>query len=537
MRWLVFLGVLAAAGLGFYGGATVDFGKLEAQLRNSPWLTAHEAVSFAKVFQTNQMRLQADLFSLPALSDAFENGGGAVLELKPGAVLVLAKSGSFFEFTAKGGTPALRKLDLQVVVNNDAYATFAKSEGYAIRPGVNVGNSGLGMRAHDLLFLPSSNELVVSYTFWKEDLNCAVLRASAIQLDANFDVVPGAAWRVIFETSPCLGLSGNKAKPFAGHQAGGRLGLLADGSVLVTVGDFKNDGSHRPDSADEGDGDYGKIWQVDAATGAKQLFSRGHRNPQGLLVTGAGDIWETEHGPVGGDELNAIRPGNHYGWPRVTLGRDCDECGWQIHGRHDGFAEPVYSWVPSIGVSNLIEVKNFDPLWDGDFLVASLVGETLHRVRVRSGGVQLVEPVRIGERIRDLYQAADGGVVLWTDSGKLIFLKKSVSASASDALVAALSPAAKDVVAQCGGCHGLDSAQGRAGVISLWGISGRRVAGTDYLAYSDALKAKGGVWSGQALSQYLENPQGFVPGTSMPYEGIADAATRAEVVRFLEQLR
>ncbi|MDP4822407.1 MAG: PQQ-dependent sugar dehydrogenase, partial [Aestuariivirgaceae bacterium] len=535
--WLVILGVVLAAGLGFYAGAALDTRKLEAQLRNSPWITAHDAVAVSQVYQTNQLRLEGEIFSLPALGEGFENGGGAILELKPDAVLVLAKSGRFLEFTATGGVPSLRPLEPQIELNNEAYAAFAKAEGYAIRPGANVGNSGLGMRAHDLLYLPASNELIASYTFWKPDQNCAVLRAAAMALDARREIIPGAAWRVIFETSPCLGLSGNKAKPFAGHQAGGRLGLLPDGSLLVTVGDFKNDGSHRQDSADDGDGDYGKIWQVNAATGAKQLFTRGHRNPQGLLVTDAGDIWETEHGPVGGDELNTIRQGTHYGWPRVTLGRDCDACGWQTHGRHDGFAEPVYSWVPSIGVSQLIELKNFHPLWDGDFLVASLVAETLHRVRVVHGGVQLVEPVRIGERIRDLYQAADGGIVLWTDSGKLIFLKKSVAASASAALVAALSPAAKDEVALCGACHGLESAQGRAGVISLWGISGRRVAGTDYPAYSDALKGKGGVWSGEALSRFLENPQGFAPGTSMPYEGIADAATRAEVVRFLEQLR
>jgi glucose/arabinose dehydrogenase len=92
-------------------------------------------------------------------------------------------------------------------------------------------------------------------------------------------------------------------------------------------------------------------------------------------------------------------------------------------GGHDDFEMPLYAWVPSIGVSNLIQVTNFADEWDGDLLVASLWPGKLRRLRMNGDRVLYDEPIPIGDRIRDIDQMADGRIVLLTDTAKLIVLE------------------------------------------------------------------------------------------------------------------
>jgi aldose sugar dehydrogenase len=269
----------------------------------------------------------------------------------------------------------------------------------------------------------------------------------------------------------------------------------------------------------------------------KTLYSRGHRNPQGLLRDSLGRVWSTEHGPIGGDELNLIRHGADYGWPRATLGRDCTTCDWQQDGRHVGFEQPVFAWVPSIGVSNLIEVKGFDKAWDGDLLLASLKGEALRRLRVQDGRVQFDEPIAIGDRIRDIAQLADHRIALWTDSGHLMFIRAITEASPAEALLAGYPEPVRALAQDCLACHSFDAGRPRAGAIGLWEIAGRAIAATDFADYSPALRNAGGTWDAAALDAFLTDPQGAVPGTTMAYAGIKDAAIRAELIRFLTSLK
>ena len=313
---------------------------------------------------------------------------------------------------------------------------------------------------------------------------------------------------------------------------------LADSRILVTVGDFKNDGEKRELSTADAAIDYGKTHVIDLASGeVSRRFTIGHRNPQGLTIADNGDIWSTEHGPQGGDEVNRLIPGADYGWPKVTLGMDCRGCDWQIEGRHEGYQKPAWAYVPSIGISNLIQIHNFAPLWDGDLLVASLKGETLHRLRLDGRRVMYDEPIRIGDRIRDLQQLRDGQIALWTDTGKLIFLTAELQPSRSETLAAKLSPAAQEVVAQCRLCHDLDSGQGRPGSIPLWGIVGRKPGAIENADYSPAMAGAGGAWSVTALDRFLADPQTAIPGTSMPFDGVASEDIRKEVVAFLATLK
>ncbi len=136
------------------------------------------------------------------------------------------------------------------------------------------------------------------------------------------------------------------------------------------------------------------------------IFSKGHRNPQGLLVLENNIILSTEHGPKGGDEINLIKYGKNYGWPIASYGsKYLIKENYKFNHSKLSFEEPIYAFLPSIGISEIIKVsKRFENLWDGSFLIASLNKETLFRVMFNENfsKVILIEEIFIGQRIRDL---------------------------------------------------------------------------------------------------------------------------------------
>ena len=142
----------------------------------------------------------------------------------------------------------------------------------------------------------------------------------------------------------------------------------------------------------------------------------GLRNPQGFARDAEGVLWETEHGPRGGDELNVLEAGGNYGWPRVSHGVDYNLRPVGRAGRHDGFASPVFFWTPSIGIGSVVvNDARFFPLWGDDLLVGSLVGRALLRIRRDGTDVKSVEEVYGGHPIRDMAQMLDGRIALFDD--------------------------------------------------------------------------------------------------------------------------
>src|SRR5262249_46684398 len=133
---------------------------------------------------------------------------------------------------------------------------------------------------------------------------------------------PGLSWQTVFESSPCVAVDIPGQPPhFAGIQIGGRLALLSERELLVTLGDNELDGLNSPISAPhDPKSSYGKTVLIDLQDFSSQNFSIGHRNPEGLYADRSGAIWETEHGPQGGDELNLLQRGSNYGWPLETYG-------------------------------------------------------------------------------------------------------------------------------------------------------------------------------------------------------------------------
>ncbi len=112
-----------------------------------------------------------------------------------------------------------------------------------------------------------------------------------------------------------------------------------------------------------------------------------------------GQLWTTEHGMRGGDELNRVMDAGDYGWPLDNLGTlYSGEVATSPSGpgRHTTFTPPAFAWVPSIATSNVMQLQGFHETWDGDLLVGSLKARTIFRVRVQEGRVIYVEPIPIG---------------------------------------------------------------------------------------------------------------------------------------------
>lgn len=525
--------MLTAAGLVYTDTFTVD--KLRLLVKYNPLATSVQPVQSETSIQTALLRLKLKTHAVAAMGDGFVSGAGAIQPI-PGGMLIAERNGRFHFFDERGTEPKLTATRISLDTNQIQFEAHAASEGYAIKPGRNVGYAGLGMRLHDLLLLHDSKRLAATYTRWDDEAKCVKLHLVIADFTAG-DMPEVGPWQTLFSTRPCMPLSGIKRKPFAGHQAGGRMVEMTDGRILFTIGDFKNDGVKRDISAADLSNSYGKLHSLDLVSGVTEVFSTGHRNAQGLVIASDGRIWSTEHGPTGGDEVNLLGKGADYGWPLATYGRDCANCAWQQQGRHDGHGLPILAYVPSIGISNLIELQDFAPIWNGDLLVASLKQETLHRLHIREGRAVVDEPIRIGDRLRDIQMLDDGRVALWTDSGKLMFLTAKMEPAQSALQAAKLPENAQDTIEQCRACHDLDPGIAGADRISLWGLHGRKKASLPGGQYSDALKAAGGTWDDAALDAFLASPATAIPGTSMAFEGIQDAALRQTIIDYLKALQ
>lgn len=387
-------------------------------------------------------------------------------------------------------------------------------------------------RTADLLAqdLGQNIRLFATHHFWNSEQQCFVVRVSMLEgplerlLHGPRDAL---AWKTIFESKPCVSVRNpNGTWHFGGIQIGGRLALLSPHELLVTIGDHELDGvNSREAYPQDVNSSYGKTILIDLGDFSSQLFSLGHRNPQGLFADGNA-IWLTEHGPQGGDELNLVERGSNYGWPLATYGTQYGEHSWpsmKVPGSHDGFVEPYYSWIPSIGVSSLLVVQGRQfKLWRGDLLISSLKDGALYRTRVRNSRVVMIERIPLGRRLRDSAEGIDGQFLLLTDSGALLNIEIDTEVGGGEALFHA-----------CTGCHAIGDGTNNGIGPDLRHIVGRPTASVAGVRYSPALRQLGGKWTRSRLDQFLTSPQTFAPGTTMRFAGMADADQRKELIEFL----
>jgi glucose/arabinose dehydrogenase len=226
--------------------------------------------------------------------------------------------------------------------------------------------------------------------------------------------------QVIFQSSP--------SKDTNNH-FGGRIAFLPDGTFALTIGE----GFEYREQAQDLSSDLGKIVRlnedgtiprdnpfVGRVTARPEIYTWGHRNAQGLVFDAeSGRLYETEHGPRGGDELNIIVAGRNYGWPVITYGMDYSGAYVSPYTERAGLEQPVIHWTPSIAPSGLALYRGDKfRAWNGDLFVGALAFKHLRRVHLDEHGAVVSQEELLNDlnwRIRDVRESPDGYLYVCTD--------------------------------------------------------------------------------------------------------------------------
>jgi aldose sugar dehydrogenase len=215
----------------------------------------------------------------------------------------------------------------------------------------------------------------------------------------------------------------------SGNHFGCRIVQAADGNLFLTMGDhftYRNEAQNlanhlgkivriRPDGSVPPDNPF-----VNRKGAKPEIWSYGHRNSQGAAINPqSGKLWEHEHGPRGGDEVNIPEAGKNYGWPVIGYGIDYD--GTKIHAstQKAGMEQPIKYWVPSIAPSGMaFYTGELFPAWRGSLFVGALAGQILVRLQLKGDTVESEERLLrpLNERIRDVRMGPDGALWLATDN-------------------------------------------------------------------------------------------------------------------------
>ena len=247
-----------------------------------------------------------------------------------------------------------------------------------------------------------NNKIYISYTNEKNK-NC--WNTSIIHANLNFD---NLIFSTFFEPKNCVKAKGNIDNEFNAHQSGGKMFAYDDDSIIFSTGDFRLR-SHAQDVESA----LGKIININIKNKKYNIISLGHRNPQGLLYSKEQDlILTTEHGPYGGDEINLnLNPlseiknfgwaissyGEHYGGKDNLENKD-KYLKYPLHKSHSnfGFIEPIKYFVPSIGISEIIQIDK------EKFIASSLKDSSIYPFNLKNNKIKNFSKIPINERIRDM---------------------------------------------------------------------------------------------------------------------------------------
>jgi glucose/arabinose dehydrogenase len=217
-----------------------------------------------------------------------------------------------------------------------------------------------------------------------------------------------------------------------GHY-GHRMAFDADGYLFISSGERQ-----KFDPAQQMTGNLGKIVRladdgsvpadnpfVDRGDVTAQIWSLGHRNPLGLAFDGSGRLWNSEMGPLHGDELNLVLKGHNYGYPIVSEGDHYSGEKIPAHSTRPEFEAPKVAWVPTIAPAGMIFYSGGQfPQWQGSALIAGLASRAIIRVEIDGDTAREAERYDLGARIREVEQGPDGAV--WVledgDGGRLLKL-------------------------------------------------------------------------------------------------------------------
>jgi glucose/arabinose dehydrogenase len=214
---------------------------------------------------------------------------------------------------------------------------------------------------------------------------------------------------------------------------GGRITFDTNGHVFLSIGDRGERDSSQDLSSHNGSvlrlNLDGKVPIDNPFVGQNnvlpEIWSYGHRNPQGLFFNpDTKQLWVAEHGPRGGDEINLVQPGNNYGWPVISYGKEY----WAPldvgKGTHKaGMEQPVKVYVPSIATSSLIQYRGTAlPGWQGKLLIGALKQQHLNVIALGTSGEAIDEQKRLrslNSRIRNVIETPQGALIIGTDAGDI----------------------------------------------------------------------------------------------------------------------
>ena len=374
----------------------------------------------------------------------FRSSGGGAIEPFGSGLLLVTPQGRLAHITRLGVTTYLGGTDVPMNRTLLGAHEIRKNPTFSIHH----------FRIGDLLLKERGGKLEVYVSHHYFTGECMEFRISATTLELENGHISSSPlhWRTIFKAVPCIRFQ-EHGSAFPGYHIGGRMLWDGEGHILVVIGDHQLDGvpQEEPKISLDPHSHLGKLVRVDVKTGIGVILARGLRVPQGLVRDAKGNLWETEHGPQGGDELNLLIPGLNYGWPDATYGIDYQSKRWphaEIQGRHPDVAwplygwilhmlgyygwsgkiwdeptRPAYAWIPSIGISAvMVSHSEKFPLWKGDLLIASLKSKSLFRTRLSENRVVYTEQIEIGWNIRDVTQIQDGSIALLLDEGQVLVL-------------------------------------------------------------------------------------------------------------------
>ena len=250
-------------------------------------------------------------------------------------------------------------------------------------------------------FLIFNEKIYISYS---DEIKQNCWNTSVIYGDINYDNIQ---FKKLFSAKECIHSINNVDKEFEVHQSGGRIISFKDDHILLTMGDFRS--RHLAQNIESLNG---KILKININNNNHEIISMGHRNPQGLYFDKENNfILETEHGPKGGDEINLIEVKKinedkiqNYGWPISSAGvhyvyTKKKKEKYPLYKSHSkyGFIEPLKSFVPSIGISEIVKIEK------NNYVVSSLKDKSLYFFELNEKKEMVnLERVEVLERIRDL---------------------------------------------------------------------------------------------------------------------------------------
>lgn len=278
-----------------------------------------------------------------------------------------------------------------------------------------------------------SREFFISYSCGSLSANTTCLARAELSTNAPFTTAHVVQ---IFVAEPL--------RKGAAHY-GGRMAWLPDDTLVLTLGD----GFDYREEAQNLNNHFGKTVRLlrDGTAAADNpfpnkakgfIFTYGHRNSQGIVYDSERDvIWQHEHGPKGGDEINQLQAGKNYGWPIASYGIDYTGAMVTPYQELPGVTLPLHQWTPSLAPSDMaLYAGTKFAEWQGDLLVTHLAGKRLQRLRLFEGKWQVMQDYVLANesRLRAVEVAQDGAVWVATDAeqGQLLRITPKVNSATQD---------------------------------------------------------------------------------------------------------